>query len=100
MLLVCSHEGVEWRELILRGYERLAGAEVEQIEYFDVAACFKRLGSVVASLSFGPEKLGMRPGAQANMRQQIGAFERVYALLLERTGIRVAEVGSLFASLS
>ena len=98
LLLTSSHQGAEWRGLILSEYERLAGAEVEHIEYFDVAACLKRLGSIAASLSFGPEKLGMRPGAQANMRRQMGAFRRVYALLLERTGIGVPEVERLFAS--
>jgi aminoglycoside phosphotransferase (APT) family kinase protein len=100
LLLTSSHQGVEWRGLILKEYERLAGVEVEQIEYFDVAACLKRLGSVAASLTFGPEKLGMRPGAQAHMRRQMPAFKAVYALMLERTGIRVTEVESLFASLS
>ena len=100
LLLVGSHEGMEWREPILREYERLAGVEVEQIEYFDVAACLKRLGSVAISLSLGPEQLGMRPGAQASMRQHVEAYERVYDLLLERTGIPVAEVEAMLASLS
>jgi len=100
LLLVSSYQGLEWRERILREYERLAGAPVEQIEYFDVAACFKRLGSVALSLSYGPEKLGMRPEAQADMRQQMGSIKRVYDLLLERTGIKVVEVERLLASLS
>ena len=100
LLLISSYEGVEWREHILREYERLAGAEVEQIEYFDVAACFKRLGSVAVSLSYGAEKLGMRPGAEGVMKQEMRAIKRVYDLLLERTGIRVAEVERLLASLS
>jgi hypothetical protein len=62
-----------------------------------LAACVKRLLSVVVSLSDGAEKLGMRPGAEAAMREQMGALHRVYDLLLERTGIRVAEVERLFA---
>ncbi len=95
LLLVGLHESAEWREFILREYERLAGARVEQLEYFDVAACFKRLASVYFSLSFGPEKLGMRPDAVAMMRQQMGALQKVYDLLLERTGIRIAEVDRL-----
>ena len=73
---------------------------MEQMAYFDVAACLKRLFSVVVSLSDGAEKLGMRPGAEAVMKQQIGALESVYDLLLERTGIRVAEVERLLVSLS
>ena len=94
-LLVGSHESAEWREIILREYERLAGARVEQLDYFDVAACTKRLASVYFSLSLGPEKLGMRPDAVTMMKQQMGAHKKVYDLLLERTGIRIAEVERL-----
>ena len=103
LLLVGSYEGLSWRERILREYERLAGEggpPVDQLEYFDVVACLKRLFSVVVSLSDGAEKLGMRPGAEAVMKQQIGALESVYDLLLERTGIRVAGVERLLVSLS
>jgi len=97
LVLVSSLEGAEWRQRILQEYERLVGARVEQIAYFEVAACAKRLGSVVLSLAYGPEKFGMRPDAAAMMRQQMGALKRVYDLLLERTGIRVAEVEELLA---
>jgi len=97
LVLVSSLKGAKWRHRILQEYERLAGASAEQIAYFEVAACAKRLGSVVLSLSYGPEKLGMRPDAATMMRQQMGALKRVYDLLLERTGIRVAEVEELLA---
>jgi len=39
----------------------------------------------------------MRPDAVAMMQQQMSAMQRVYELLRERTGIRVAEVEKLFA---
>ncbi|NIV35286.1 MAG: hypothetical protein GWN58_39275 [Anaerolineae bacterium] len=81
----------------MQEYERLAGIRVEQIAYFDVAACARRLFSVVVSLSEGPEKLGMRPGAATMMEQQMGAIKRVYDLLQERTGIKVSEVDRLLA---
>jgi len=100
LLLVGSHESMEWHAFILREYERLAGARVEQLEYFDVAACVKRLAGVYFSLSLGPEKLGMRPDAVAMMKQQMGAHKKVYDLLLERTGIRIAEGERLLASVS
>jgi aminoglycoside phosphotransferase (APT) family kinase protein len=96
LLLASTHQDAKWRDLILHEYERLTETPVEQIEYFDVAACARRLFSVVISFSEGPEKLGMRPEAVAMMKQQMGAIERVYALLLERTSIRVAQVERLF----
>jgi aminoglycoside phosphotransferase (APT) family kinase protein len=97
LLLVGTHEDEEWRDLVLQEYERLAGIRVEQIAYFDVAACARRLFSVVVSLSEGPEKLGMRPGAVSMMKQQMGSIKRVYDLLQERAGIRVSEVDRLLA---
>jgi len=92
LLLVSTYKGKEWYERILHEYERLAGARVEQLAFFEVYACLKRLYSVVASLTYGPETLGMRPEAVAIMRQQLGASKRVYDLLLDRTGIAVPEV--------
>ncbi len=95
LLLVSTYEGREWHGRILHEYERLAGAKVEQLAFFEVYACLKRLYSVVASLTHGPETLGMRPEAAAIMRQQLGASQRVYELLLDRTGIAVPEVEAI-----
>ena len=92
LLLVSTYEGSAWYERILHEYERLAGSKVEQLAFFEVYACTKRLYSIVASLTYGPETLGMRPAAEAIMRQQLGASKRVYGLLLDRTGIVVPEV--------
>ena len=92
LLLVSTYEGQQWYERILYEYERLAGARVEQLAFFEVFACLKRLYSVVAALTHGPEMLGMRPAAADIMRQQLGASQRLYELLLDRTGIAVPEV--------
>ena len=76
----------------------MVGAKVEQLEWFETFACLRRLRVVTVALSAGAEKLGLRPDAITMMQQQRGAMHQVYALLLERTGIRVAEVERLFAS--
>jgi aminoglycoside phosphotransferase (APT) family kinase protein len=99
LVLAYSHVGAQWRDRILHEYERLRESKVEQIEYFEVCACYRRLLDVGVSLSEGAEKMGMRPGAVALMKQQRGALENVYGLLVERTGIRVVEVERLLASL-
>jgi aminoglycoside phosphotransferase (APT) family kinase protein len=98
LLLVGTHEDARWRDVILHEYERLAGITVEQLAYFDVFACIKRLVSVAISLSDRPERFGMRPAAVAMMKQQMGAIRRVYDLLLERTGLRVPEIEAMLAS--
>lgn len=94
LLLILGYEGREAREAILREYERQAGA-VEQLAFFDVVACLRRLYSIAASIKYGAEKLGMRPGAEDTMRQQTGPIRRIYELLQERTGIAVPEIEQL-----
>src|SRR6266571_7217187 len=100
LLLVGTRGSVAWRDYILQEYERLVGAKVEQIEWFETFACLRRLRVVTVALSAGAEQLGLRPDAGARMQQQMGAMHQVYALLVERTGMRVAEVERLFAAFS
>lgn len=65
---------------------------MQGLAFFDAACALRRLYSVVASIHYGPEKLGMRPGAQSQMRANAPTLRRVYQLLLERTGLPVPEV--------
>lgn len=92
LLLIGANEGTQWREPILREYERQAGFKVTDLEFFDVAVCLRRLVSVIVSVRYGPEKLGMRPGAEQIMRSQAAALRNVYELLLQRTGLPILEV--------
>ncbi|MGD0005711.1 MAG: phosphotransferase [Anaerolineaceae bacterium] len=92
LLLIGCNEDPKWREPALREYERQAGCKVEGLEFFDVAACVRRLVSVIISVTYGAEQLGMRPGAEAIMRSQAPSLARVYDLLLQRTGLPIKEV--------
>ena len=100
MLLVGTQEDAIWRDRILQAYESLSGTPVEEIEYFEVYACAKRLFSVVVSLTAGAEQLGMRTGAEGMIRARLGAIKQVYKLLGERTGIEVPEVETLLTGQS
>jgi aminoglycoside phosphotransferase (APT) family kinase protein len=100
LLLVSTRGSVAWRDAILQEYERLVGATVEQLEWFETLARLRRLRVLTVALSAGAEQLGLRPDAGTRMQQQMGAMHQVYALLVERTGMRVAEVERLFAAFS
>jgi aminoglycoside phosphotransferase (APT) family kinase protein len=97
LMLVGAAEGWVWRDRILAEYERLAGAPIQELEWFEVAACGKRLFSVMVSFAAGPEALGMRPEAIELMRKQLGALRNVYQLFVARTGLRLQEVERLLA---
>lgn len=98
LVLAYSYLGKAWRDHILQGYERFWGAKVEQIEYFELIAGVRRLFDVTVSLSEGPEKLGMRPGAVTQMRQQLEPLSRIYERVVAKTGARIEEVESLLRS--
>ena len=97
LVVVGTQQDPKWRDFILKEYERLRGASVDRLAYFEVAACLKRLGYVLVALSKGPEELGMRADAAAVITRLIGPIRRVGNLLAERTGIRTAEVDRVLA---
>lgn len=98
LLLMSSYGTPEARDMVLGGYERAAGRRVDQIEYFEVITCLRRLFDILTSLSVGADKMGMRPGAEAMMKN-VSHIESVYVLLRERTGIAIAEVEQQLSTL-
>ncbi len=86
LLLSSTYGQLEARELILGEYERLAGRRVEQLAFFDVAACARRLVDIATTLGAGAQTSSMRPEAEAAIRRQADHVRRVYALLQERIG--------------
>ena len=109
LLLTSTYGNPETREIILSEYERVAGDKIEavhevtarsQIEYFEVMAILRRLFSISVSLSDGASKLGMRPGAEAMMKQNIDHLKNVYELLIDRTGIAIPKIEALLETLS
>lgn len=92
-----SHAEEDLRSVLLNEYQRISGAAVENIEFFEVYACLKRLGSVLLSVTHGPEILGMQPEAASMMADQMRSIHRVYALLQSRTGLQTPEIEEMFA---
>lgn len=92
MVEVTAIGGAEWRDRILQEYEHLAGAEVEQIEFFEVGACIRFLFILIVA--------GMHPKLVATYGMTVATFKHAYELLQERTGLRWVEVERLLASLS
>jgi aminoglycoside phosphotransferase (APT) family kinase protein len=98
LLLMGAYEGKRVRNLILQEYERINGAKVDQLEFFDVANCLKRLGTVFLSLAVGADQMGMRPEAVEGMRRDFPALQRAYDLLVQRCGINIPVVEELLSS--
>jgi len=100
LLLVGSYESLAWRDRLLRSYERHSGKPAEQLAFFEVSACLRRLSIILVSLRGGAGELGLDPNALTLIKQQMPSHQRVYDLLLERTGIPISEIEQLFADFS
>ncbi len=92
LLLVGSHEDWRWREPILQEYERLSGCRVEDLAYFEALASFKRLLIVAISVRNGADQLGMRSGAETQIRRQAPALKQVYDSWYSLTGVPFSEM--------
>ena len=100
LLLVGSYESMASRDRLLRSYESKSGAPAKQLPFFEVSACLRRLSIILVSLRGGAGELGLDPNALTLIKQQMPSHQRVYDLLLERTGIPISEIEQLFADFS
>jgi aminoglycoside phosphotransferase (APT) family kinase protein len=95
-LLLCStYDEPKMRDCILRMYEKIAKSNAENIEYFEVIAATRRIGSIYLSLKYGAEKQGMLPETVETMRRQARHVEAVIKVLSDRTGISFREFEKL-----
>ena len=87
LMLVEFEDGPEARQRIQRRYE--AELATTDLDYFMAGAYVKRLYSLVASLTHGPETLGMRAGAANEMRNHLERADGIYNEFRRITGERL-----------
>jgi aminoglycoside phosphotransferase (APT) family kinase protein len=100
ILLTSTYENPESREIVLKGYEQIAGFKIKHMEYFEAAAAFRRLLSMAISLSDGADKLGMRPGTGEMIKGNVNHMKNVYSVLHEITGVSIPEIEKLISDIS
>ncbi len=97
LLLVTSAAGEKTRSAVLKGYERLVGQPVIDLEFFEVATALRRISSMVVSLLVGSEAFGMRAGAEVQMRENLTHLSTAYALFQSRTGLSLPAAEAVLA---
>lgn len=100
LLLTYAYSTRENRDVILQSYEATSGQDVEEIEYFEVLASFRRLLDVTSSFDKGADELGMRPEALDLMRETVGHIVRVRDRLEDLTEITIPEIEQFIQRLS
>jgi aminoglycoside phosphotransferase (APT) family kinase protein len=77
-------EGNEWAaEALLAGY----GLDLPELALFEAQAALRRLGIFLSVLAEGPERLGLRPGLDAHLRETRDYLRPHLAFLEERSGL-------------
>ena len=88
------------RNDLLHGYEVAAGESVDQIEFFEVYACLRRLFEISRSIKLGADELGMRPEAVQMMKESVPHIINVRNRLKDLTGIVIHSVDVMIEELS
>jgi aminoglycoside phosphotransferase (APT) family kinase protein len=89
LLLMGMYDGWPMREAILGEYRRLAGWEVDGLEYFECLAAARRLFSMLIVLGGESASLGLDPRAADQIMGNLGHLAGVYTLLQARTGASI-----------
>ncbi len=100
LLLYAAYGNMTMRNDVLRGYEAASGKPVDQIEFFEVYACLRRLYEISRSIKQGADELGMRPEAVQMMKDSVPHIINVRNRLKELSGIVISSVDVMIEELS
>ena len=95
VLLASAFWGRAFGDTILGAYRAASGEEIYDVDFFEVAAIYRRIQDTSISFVSGAEEAGMRAGAVEQMREGLGHLCNVHDFLEERTGIRITEFDEL-----
>ena len=82
-LRLCSNSETKIRETIMREYERQSGKKVEDIEFFEVVACFARLLRFGCIMAQNSENIGLRTGTEKILLDQAPVIQQLYERYLK-----------------
>jgi aminoglycoside phosphotransferase (APT) family kinase protein len=99
LLLAHTFRGPELRERILQAYETHRGNQVQNLDYFEVIAIFRRLSDFLIVVGSDSASAGLRSDIVAIMAQHQRHYQNVYALLEKRTNITIPAVEKIINGL-
>ncbi len=93
-MLMTTQGAAALGEEIRSTYEAMAGPQADW-DYFVSWALIRRLVVMLIVLVRGSAAIGLRPGLEGQLHQNIGYLQQVASLVSERTGVRLTEVDLL-----
>lgn len=92
LLLSRLHIGHGLHEVVLDRYQRIAGTNLDDMDYFTIDACLRRLSDILISLKAGSESIGLRQFAADEMKMGIGMLEEMHDTVRRITGLSIDEI--------
>lgn len=100
MLLAELHLGGGLQDIILESYQSARGEKLEDMDYFSIDACLRRLSDILISLSSGASTLGMRESTSEEMKAGVNLITHMHDIVERITGIRIEEIDQQVRTLS
>lgn len=92
-LLSRLHFGHGLHDVVLDKYQKIIGMNLDNMDYFTIDACLRRLSDILISLQAGAESLGMRASTADEMKMGIGLLRDIHDTVRRITGITIDEIG-------
>ncbi|MFW9978609.1 MAG: phosphotransferase family protein, partial [Candidatus Thorarchaeota archaeon] len=91
LLLAKLHFNEDLADVILSGYEEVIGKQLENMDFFIVDACLRRLSDITIMLHKGAEELGMREATTGAIKEGIHLLLTMQDMVYRRTGLKIDE---------
>ncbi len=85
--------------MILRAYEEELGTKVDEIEFFEVFAAFRRFADIMIMFKHGPEVYDHREETMQQIKETVFHIENIYSLIRKKTNLSITELGNFIQSI-
>lgn len=92
MLLAELHLEGGLKDMILDSYQNARGEALQDMDYFKIDACLRRLSDILISLNSGASTLGMRESTSEEMRAGINLLSHMHTIVKRITGMEIEEI--------
>jgi len=99
LLLVSAYTSTELRDIILNAYERELGSKVDEIEFFEVVAAFRRFSDIMIMFKHSPEEYGLREEAIQQIKETVFHIKNIYSLIRKITNLSMPELEEFIHSI-
>ncbi len=91
-LLAKLHLSEDLGDAILNGYQKVIGQDLDNMDFFIVDACLRRLSDITIMLKRGAESLGMRDATINEVKEGITLLSTMHHMIQQIAGLNIEEL--------